>query len=137
MSRHLSSPPSSFSSPSRLFSNGSQGSGLGMQLGATSPADVGRLLAASSAGDVERMKEALAANSCTVNDGDYDHRKPLHLAAAEGRIDAVKFLVEHKADVNAEDRWGNTALDEAVTARHDDIIQSAAQTAAHSSRSQR
>ena len=68
------------------------------------------------------MKEALALGGCTVNDGDYDRRKPLHLAAAEGRADAVKFLLEQKADVNAEDRWGNTALDEAVTARQDDII---------------
>ena len=38
---------------------------------------------------------------------------------------AVQFLLDSGAEVNAEDRWGNTALDEAVSARHDDAIKSA------------
>ena len=99
------------------------------KLGETSPHDVGLLLAGASEGSVEKMKQALALGSCTVNDGDYDRRKPLHLAAADGRTAAVQFLLEQKAEVNAEDRWGNTALDEAVMARHDDIIKS--HSAAH------
>ena len=37
---------------------------------------------------------------------------------------AVQFLLNGGAEVNAEDRWGNTALDEAVSARHDDVIKS-------------
>ena len=46
---------------------------------------------------------------------------------------AVQFLLDGGATVNAEDRWGNTALDEAVSARHDDVIKSALhQHAAHS-----
>ena len=37
---------------------------------------------------------------------------------------AVQFLLDGGAEVNAEDRWGNTALDEAVSARHDEVIKS-------------
>lgn len=37
---------------------------------------------------------------------------------------AVQYLLDSGAEVNVEDRWGNTALDEAATARHDDVIKS-------------
>ena len=46
-----------------------------IQLGATSPQDVGQLLAAASAGEVDKMREVLERKTCTVNDGDYDRRK--------------------------------------------------------------
>lgn len=45
--------------------------------------------------------------------GDYDFRYPLHLAAAEGRILAVIFLLGVSADPNCSDRWGNTPMDDA------------------------
>ena len=46
-----------------------------IQLGATSPQEVGQLLAAASAGEVDKMREVLSRNNCSVNDGDYDRRK--------------------------------------------------------------
>ena len=53
-----------------------------IQLGATSPQDVGALLAAASAGEVDKMREVLERKTCTVNDGDYDRRKvPEHSVA--------------------------------------------------------
>jgi ankyrin repeat protein len=48
-----------------------------------------------------------------VNAGDYDQRRPIHVAAAEGSVAAVKLLLEFGADVTVKDRWGNTAADEA------------------------
>ncbi len=46
--------------------------------------------------------------------GDYDKRRPLHIAAAEGNVAVVRMLVEDaKAQVNVEDRWGGTPLAEA------------------------
>ncbi len=86
------------------------------------PKEVGVLLDSASSGDLARVQEMLASKKVQVNDGDYDRRRPLHLAAAEGRVEVVKFLISNGADVNAEDRWGNTALDDALAAKHDNVI---------------
>ena len=39
---------------------------------------------------------------------------PLCLAAREGRLNAVRYLLDHGADLNAVDAAGNTALTEAT-----------------------
>jgi hypothetical protein len=41
-----------------------------------------------------------------TNVGDYDRRYPIHLAAAEGELVAVDFLMFAKADISVQDRWG-------------------------------
>ncbi|XGW12261.1 hypothetical protein V3C99_013172 [Haemonchus contortus] len=43
---------------------------------------------------------------------DYDRRTPLHVAASEGDLNMVKFLVNvAKVDVDARDRWNRSALE--------------------------
>ena len=37
----------------------------------------------------------------------------MHLASAEGNLEIIKFLIENGCNINAKDRWGNTALSEA------------------------
>jgi glutaminase len=44
--------------------------------------------------------------------GDYDRRTCVHLAAAEGHEDVLKFLLMHGANPHPKDRWGNTPLHE-------------------------
>ena len=39
---------------------------------------------------------------------------PLYLAAGEGRLEAVRYLLDQGADVNAREQFGDTALTEAV-----------------------
>lgn len=39
---------------------------------------------------------------------------PLFLAAGEGRLDAVRYLLDEGADVNARENFGDTALTEAA-----------------------
>ena len=46
--------------------------------------------------------------------GDYDMRTALHLSCVENHLACVKFLIETcKVDVDVQDRWGNTPLQEA------------------------
>jgi len=92
-------------------------------LASASQKEIASLLAAASSGNIHRLEELLANTpNLTVHDGDYDKRTPLHLAAGEGRVEMVKYLIAQGVDINAEDRWGNTALDDALSGKQDEII---------------
>ena len=51
--------------------------------------------------------------SFLVNSADYDLRRPIHLAASEGRLKFVQMLHEYGAELSSLDRWGCTPLSEA------------------------
>ena len=93
------------------------------------------LNAAAAAGDVEKLRSLakisgvntvcsrprlhpcpqLLTPTPTQPQADYDKRTPLHVAAAEGSLAAVRCLSEELgAKLSPLDRWGNTPLDEAV-----------------------
>ena len=50
--------------------------------------------------------------------GDYDSRGALHLAAADGKLLAVAYLLSVSANPNVMDRWKRTALEDALAGRH-------------------
>ncbi|XP_010252297.1 PREDICTED: potassium channel KOR2-like isoform X1 [Nelumbo nucifera] len=54
----------------------------------------------------------LLENGLDPNSKNYDQRTPLHVAAAEGLHLVAKILIKFGANVLAQDRWGNTPLDE-------------------------
>jgi ankyrin repeat protein len=64
---------------------------------------------AATEGDVRYLKLLIR---CGVDPdvGDYDFRCPMHLAAAEGRLLAVSYLLGVSANPNAKDRWGGTPM---------------------------
>jgi ankyrin repeat protein len=55
--------------------------------------------------------------------GDYVDRSSLHLAVAEGQHDVVKMLLDKGADVNCEDRCGNTPLLDALETKNFSIAE--------------
>lgn len=82
------------------------------------------LCQAAANGDLITIKKLLEENKDTdINKGDYDYRTPLHLAAAEGKLEAVKFLIERGAKVNALDRFKNTPIQDALRSSHHEVVE--------------
>ena len=73
----------------------------------------------------------LIFQGAVFNIADYDGRTPLHVAASEGHVNVVEYLLDCGAHVHVRDRHGFTALDEAVTFGHHEIIDLLIQTGAH------
>ncbi|KAM4796028.1 glutaminase liver isoform, mitochondrial [Rhinophrynus dorsalis] len=72
------------------------------------------LLFAAYSGDVSALRR-FALSALDMEQKDYDSRTALHVAAAEGHLDVVKFLIEGcRVNPFVEDRWGNTPLQEAI-----------------------
>jgi len=72
---------------------------------------------------VARMKEIFESGNVIIDAGDYDNRNAMHLAAAEGHLDAIRFLILHKADIHAEDRNKFTPLDCALQGKRVTVLQ--------------
>nr|XP_046269115.1 60 kDa lysophospholipase isoform X2 [Scatophagus argus] len=89
--------------------------------------------AAAKIGDIEAL-EALKEMGSNFSLCDYDGRTPLHIAACEGHLNVVKYLLSYGATVYAKDRYGDTPLCNAVRFRHKDVVQLLRKTGAHFSR---
>lgn len=77
------------------------------------------LLYSACKGDL-RALERLAAGGHDMGAADYDGRTALHLAASEGHVECVQFLVEkcRRVEIAARDRWNHTPHDNAVNFGH-------------------
>jgi ankyrin repeat protein len=69
------------------------------------------LISASSKGHIEVVKILINEVGAKINATDnYNRHTPLNLAADQGHVDIVRFLIEKNAEVNHVDVLGQTAL---------------------------
>jgi len=68
------------------------------------------------------MAQELINGGANVNSGDFLDLKPLHIAAANGRRDVVRTLLQTGAQVNARDGSGYLALNFAIRQQHFDTV---------------
>jgi len=80
---------------------------------------INQILSAAAEGDLMSMKAALKNESANVCDD--LKRTPLHVAASEGQLEIVQYLVDCKADLKAEDQFKNNCLNDAVRHKHDHV----------------
>jgi len=76
---------------------------------------------AASSGNLSEIQKAISVG-VNLNQGDYDNRTALHLATAEGHFKIVKFLLDKGADPNIQDRWGHSAINEAMKTKNTKIM---------------
>ncbi|KAL9186070.1 hypothetical protein ACHAXT_005308 [Thalassiosira profunda] len=79
------------------------------------------LLQLCAIGNLQAVQDYVHGNFGNVNFRDYDRRTALHVAASEGHLDVVIYLVHKGANVNRSDRWGGSPLDDAHRHRHADV----------------
>ncbi|XP_054894833.1 60 kDa lysophospholipase isoform X2 [Poeciliopsis prolifica] len=91
--------------------------------------------AAAKIGDTEALG-ALKEMGSDLRLGDFDGRTPLHVAACEGHLRLVQYLLNQGASVHAKDRYGDTPLCNAVRFRHKEVVRLLRKTGAHFSREQ-
>jgi len=78
------------------------------------------LIYAASHGDMDEILR-LEAEGVSPNMADYDGRTPLHLAACEGKVEVVRYLLSKNVNICPTDRWGNTPLEDSIKSGHAEI----------------
>ncbi|KAL3934731.1 MAG: hypothetical protein SGBAC_009613 [Bacillariaceae sp.] len=77
-------------------------------------------------GDIQKLQRLIKAN-VNLDAGDYDMRRPVHIAASDGNMSAFRVLVEAGADLSVRDRWGNSVAEDAKRARNGKLLDYARQ----------
>uniref|UniRef100_A0AAR2ITI5 glutaminase n=1 Tax=Pygocentrus nattereri TaxID=42514 RepID=A0AAR2ITI5_PYGNA len=81
------------------------------------------LMFAAYSGDVSALRR-FALSAVDMELRDYDFRSALHVTAAEGHLEAVKFLTGTcRVNPHVKDRWGNTPLDDAMQFGHENVVE--------------
>ena len=72
-----------------------------------------KFLMACGNGDVRMIRNFHSKDPTLIDYCDYDGRTPLHVAAAEGKIGVVRYLLSKGAGPHKFDRWGQLPLNDA------------------------
>lgn len=96
---------------------------MGVPAHSTSTEVVTRMLSAASMGDLMSIK-AMQAAGCSLECADYDMRTAGHLAAATGHLEVLRYFASQGVDLEKQDRWGGTPLDDAEYEGHREVANS-------------
>ncbi|PAA71405.1 hypothetical protein BOX15_Mlig024175g1 [Macrostomum lignano] len=89
----------------------------------TQSSEVVSILFSASNNDITALRRVFL-QGVNMNQADYDGRTALHVAAAEGHLEVVTFLVDTcEVGINPKDRWGFTPLAEAERFHHLPVAQ--------------
>ncbi len=83
------------------------------------------LCSAAAKGDTAEINRILKKEPSVGIAADYDGRVPLHLAAAEGKVEAIKVLLSYEGPrhtINFMDRWRQSPMQEAVLNKHYEVV---------------
>jgi ankyrin repeat protein/L-ascorbate metabolism protein UlaG (beta-lactamase superfamily) len=72
-------------------------------------------------GDLDTVRSLVAEDQERVSERNERNEMPIHVAAAGGHIEVVRFLVEHGVPVDAGDNENSTALDVAAIFGHEEL----------------
>eukprot|EP01122_Echinamoeba_exundans_P001139 TRINITY_DN11101_c0_g1_i1.p1 TRINITY_DN11101_c0_g1~~TRINITY_DN11101_c0_g1_i1.p1 ORF type:complete len:216 (-),score=42.91 TRINITY_DN11101_c0_g1_i1:27-674(-) len=78
---------------------------------------------AAAKGKVDILKHCIEENHQDVDEQDQAQNTPLHWAASSGKDEAIKYLLEKGANINARNKLGDTALHRAVWRSHLSTVQ--------------
>ncbi|EDV20482.1 uncharacterized protein TRIADDRAFT_61194 [Trichoplax adhaerens] len=80
-----------------------------------------RIFTAAASGDLSALKRYCQCGDMEAID--YDQRTALHVAAAEGHYNVVKYLLSVcKVNPNPKDRWGNIPIDDAEKSGNHHVV---------------
>lgn len=79
------------------------------------------LLDAAKKGNLARVQRLVTPENINCRDAQGRNSTPLHLAAGYNNVEVAEFLLEHGADVNAQDKGGLIPLHNASSYGHLDI----------------
>ena len=82
---------------------------------------ISRFCSAATRGEIEKLERCIRVDVAIINDSDMNGRTALHCAASEAQVGAVSFLLEARANVNVQDNYKNTPLNDAVRGKHDAV----------------
>jgi glutaminase len=76
---------------------------------------------AASKGDIRTLLR-LYEGQFNLEAGDYDRRTPMHLAAAEGHVEVIEFLLDCGI-APMPDRWGGYPIADAMEGEHTEVVE--------------
>jgi hypothetical protein len=71
---------------------------------------------------VKALEAMYSQSAATVQDWGLDRKPVLHHAAGGGAIDLIEYVLARGADINAKDKYGDTALHYAALNGHQEAI---------------